>query len=68
MLAPDERAALLARMRGLHERRIQELEAVVAADGFDDDFDRLTCDYALGLNRWAREWALAAEARLAATA
>jgi PadR family transcriptional regulator AphA len=66
VLAPEERLALVQRMRELYERRIEQLEAVVLADAFDDEFDRMTTDFALGLSRWAREWTVALEDRVAA--
>jgi PadR family transcriptional regulator AphA len=66
VLDPGDRVALMARMRELHEERIVALEEQLAADEFDDAFDRLTTEYALGFNRWARDWAQAAEREVAA--
>lgn len=57
VLDPAERVALLQRMRALHERRIASLQAQIDAGEFDDAFDRLTTEYALAFNRWARDWA-----------
>ncbi len=66
VLAPAERLAIVRRMRELYERRVEQLEAVVAADAFDDEFDRITTDFALGLSRWGRDWTVALEQRVAA--
>jgi PadR family transcriptional regulator AphA len=66
VLDPADRVALLRRMRELHERRIAALEQQLAAGEFDDAFDRMTTEYALGFNRWARDWAQAAERDVAA--
>jgi len=60
VLDPSERVAIVERMRELHERRIAALEATLDADEFDDVFDRMATEYALGINRWARDWAAAA--------
>jgi DNA-binding PadR family transcriptional regulator len=56
VLDPCERAGLVDRMRAHHEARIEALQAQLEADAFDDVFDRLTAEYALGLNTWARDW------------
>jgi DNA-binding PadR family transcriptional regulator len=66
VLDPDDRVELLRRMADLHAQRIAALEEQLAADEFDDAFDRMTTDYALGFNRWARDWARAAQDGLAA--
>jgi PadR family transcriptional regulator, regulatory protein AphA len=66
VLEPADRLALLHRMRELHERRIVALEQRLAGGAFDDAFDRMTTEYGLGFNRWARDWAQAAERDLAA--
>ncbi len=61
VLDPDKRLALVHRLRDRHEQRIAELEAQVKAGEFDDVFDRLTTEYALGFNQWARDWCATAE-------
>ena len=66
VLGQADRVALVHRMREVHERRVDALEAQLAAGGFDDAFDRMTTEYALGFNRWARDWAREAEGRIAA--
>lgn len=66
VLDPGDRVALLHRMRELHEQRIAALEGQLATGEFDDAFDRLTTEYALGFNRWARDWARETEDRVAA--
>jgi DNA-binding PadR family transcriptional regulator len=66
VLPATERVALVRRMRALHERRVTELEAQVSEDAFDDAFDRMAVEYALGFNRWASAWAAEAEAAVVA--
>ena len=66
VLPADRRLGLVRSMRELYERRIEQLEAVLTADAFDDDFDRMTTDFALGLSRWARDWSVAVEQQVAA--
>ncbi len=56
VLDPGERAAVIERMRMLHERRIALLQRRLDEGGFDDPFHRMTIEYGLGWNRWAREW------------
>jgi PadR family transcriptional regulator AphA len=68
VLDPCERAGLVDRMREHHARRIEALEAQLAGDAFDDAFDRMTTEYALGLNRWAHDWCEANRDAVAATA
>lgn len=65
VLNPAERAAIVRCKRSLHERRVAELEELIEADRFDDPFDRMTTEFALGWNRWARDWCAATERRLA---
>jgi DNA-binding PadR family transcriptional regulator len=67
VLDPCDRAGIVDRMRVHHERRIEALEAQLAAAEFDDAFDRMTAEYALGLNRWARDWCEATRDAVAAT-
>ena len=56
VLSPTERREVLATKRRLHAERIEELEAQLSADRFDDRFHRLTAEYALGFHTWARDW------------
>lgn len=56
VLDRDERVAIVERMRERHELRIAELDARLAEDDFDDPCHRLTAEYGLGWNRWARDW------------
>lgn len=65
VLPPEDRLALVERLRGLHEQRARLLEARLEEDAFDDVYDRMTAEYALGFNRWAADWATEAEARIA---
>jgi DNA-binding PadR family transcriptional regulator len=66
VLAPADRVALVHRLRGLHELRVEALEDRLEENEFDDVYDRMTAEYALGFNRWAAEWAREAEERVAA--
>ena len=61
---PAQRVAIVRCMRELHERRIATLEAILRADDFDDEFDRMATEYQLGINRWARDWTVEAEQRV----
>ena len=65
VLSPADRVALVHRLRELHEERVGQLQERLAADEFDDVYDRMTTEYALGLNRWAADWAREAEGRVA---
>ena len=65
VLPHAERLALVRGLRELHERRARRLEERLEEDAFDDVYDRMTAEYALGLNRWAAGWAHAAETRIA---
>lgn len=66
VLSPPDRVALVHRLRDLHEHRAQALEARLEENAFDDAYDRMTAEYALGFNRWAVGWAREAEERVAA--
>ncbi len=63
---PTDRVALIHRLRVLHERRVQALEARLEEDEFDDVYDRMTAEYAVGFNRWAAGWAGEAEEHMRA--
>lgn len=56
VLAPSERAAVVERMRTRHEEQADGLRRRLAAGEFDDSFDRLSIEYLLGWNEWARDW------------
>lgn len=56
VLSPQERRGVLERMRALHARRIEQLQRRIDEGGFDDPFHKLTTEYGLGWNRWARDW------------
>jgi len=64
VLAPDEQLEVVRRKRALHEARIAELEARLEAGPFDDPFHRMTAEFGLGWNRWARDWCEQTERRL----
>jgi PadR family transcriptional regulator, regulatory protein AphA len=66
VLAPDERLSVLRAKRAAHEERIASLESRLAEGGFDDRFHRLTAEYGLGWNQWARDWCIEQEKLLAA--
>jgi len=65
VLGPEDRVTLVRRLRALHDERCRLLEERLDEGAFDDVYDRMTAEYALGLNRWAAGWAAAAEARVA---
>ncbi len=65
VLTPADRVALVHRLRELHEQRVRALEERLEENEFDDLYDRMTTEYALGFNRWAAEWAREAEERVA---
>ena len=67
VLAPAERTRVVRRMGELYERRVAQLQAVLAADEFDDEYDRMSHEFLLGLSRWARDWTAELHERLAAT-
>jgi DNA-binding PadR family transcriptional regulator len=66
VLSPPDRVALVHRLRELHEQRVRALEERLEEDQFDDVYDRMVAEYALGLNRWAAGWARDAEERVTA--
>jgi DNA-binding PadR family transcriptional regulator len=65
VLSPPDRVALVHRLRELHQQRVRALEERLEADEFDDVYDRMVAEYALGLHRWGSEWSRAAEQRVA---
>jgi DNA-binding PadR family transcriptional regulator len=66
VLPVPEQLELVRRMRAVHERRIEELDQRLATDEFDDPLHRLTIEFGVGWNTWAREWCDALERRLEA--
>jgi PadR family transcriptional regulator, regulatory protein AphA len=56
VLPPAEQLEVVQRMRSVHERRIAELGRLLEADAFDDPLHRLTIEFGVGWNTWAREW------------
>lgn len=56
LLEPSQRIAVVQRMGRAHAERIEQLEARLEAGHFDDPFHKLTIEYGLGWNRWARDW------------
>jgi PadR family transcriptional regulator, regulatory protein AphA len=64
VLEPDEQLQVVRRMRALHERRADALQALIDAGVFDDPFHRMTIEFGLGWNEWAIDWCGAAERRL----
>jgi DNA-binding PadR family transcriptional regulator len=64
VLRPGERLAVLRRMRVYHAGRVEQLEQRLAENRFDDPYHRLTAEYALGWNTWARDWCDSATAAL----
>lgn len=55
-LEPEDRSALLRRMRDRHRDRADALGRRLRDDGFDDPFHRLSIEYLLGWNEWAAGW------------
>jgi hypothetical protein len=51
-------------MRAVHERRLEELENRLAVGEFDDPLHRLTIEFGVGWNSWARNWCLGLEGAL----
>lgn len=64
VLCPGDRTALVRRLRKLHEARAHQLTQRLEEGAFDDVYDRMTAEYALGLNEWAAGWAREAETRI----
>lgn len=64
VLTPDERLDVIRRMHSLHQRRTEELQALIDAGQFDDPFHRMTIEFGLGWNQWACDWCSDTERRL----
>jgi DNA-binding PadR family transcriptional regulator len=56
VLRPQERLGVVSRMRAYHSERVERLQEHLTEGAFDDPYHRLTTEYALGWNRWARDW------------
>jgi PadR family transcriptional regulator, regulatory protein AphA len=56
VLDADERLEVIRRKHALHELRVRELEGLLDAGEFDDPFHKLTVEFGVGWNRWARDW------------
>ncbi|MGH2904455.1 MAG: PadR family transcriptional regulator [Solirubrobacteraceae bacterium] len=56
VLRPQERLDVVARMRAYHSERVEHLQERLSDGDFDDPYHRLTTEYALGWNSWARDW------------
>jgi DNA-binding PadR family transcriptional regulator len=65
VLAVSEQLQLARRMRAVHEGRIAELEQRLASNEFDDPLHRLTIEFGVGWNSWARDWCVTLEHTLA---
>jgi PadR family transcriptional regulator, regulatory protein AphA len=66
VLKPAERVEVVRRMEAVHEQRLQELQGQLDTGEFDDPFHRMTIEYGVGFNEWAKGWCAAAQRRLAA--
>jgi PadR family transcriptional regulator AphA len=56
VLHPHERLDVVIRMRAYHAERVERLQERLSSGVFDDPFHKLTTEYALGWNQWARDW------------
>jgi len=56
VLSAPERIAVIERMRLMHEQRMRQLRQRLDEGGFDAPCHRLTTEYGLGWNSWARDW------------
>lgn len=56
VLPRAEQLELVRRMRAVHEQRIGELERRLDVDQFDDPLHRVTIEFGVGWNTWARDW------------
>lgn len=64
VLPISEQLEVVRRMRTDHERRLTELERRLITEEFDTPLHRLTFEFGVGWNAWARDWCLAAEQSL----
>jgi DNA-binding PadR family transcriptional regulator len=65
VLEPEQRVEVVRRMEAVHEQRVAELQDQLDAGEFDDPFHRMTIEYGLRFNEWARDWCRTARRRLA---
>jgi DNA-binding PadR family transcriptional regulator len=56
VLPVAEQLQVVRRMRAVHARRIAELQQRLAAAEFDDPLHRVTIEFGVGWNMWARDW------------
>jgi PadR family transcriptional regulator, regulatory protein AphA len=56
VLHPEDRRGVVVRMRAYHSERVERLQELLSEGDFDDPYHRLTTEYALGWNSWARDW------------
>lgn len=56
VLDGEQQREVVRRMRSVHEERIDELQGRLAIDEFDDPLHRLTIEFGIGWNTWARDW------------
>ena len=54
--SPNSGSRWSRRMEAVHEQRVAELRHQLDAGEFDDPFHRMTVEYGLGFNEWARDW------------
>jgi PadR family transcriptional regulator, regulatory protein AphA len=64
VLDPEQRLDVIGRMRAAHEQRATELQGQIDGGEFDDPFHRMTIEFGLGFNKWARDWCVTTERRL----
>lgn len=66
VLPRERQLELVRRMRGVHERRIAELERGLATQEPGDPLRRRSMEFGVGWNTWARDWCEETERQLAA--
>jgi DNA-binding PadR family transcriptional regulator len=64
VLPPEQQLEVVRRMRAVHKRRTQELSERLANGRFDDPLHRVTIEFLLGWNSWARDWCVSVEGEL----
>lgn len=65
VLEPEARLRLLRDMKAVHQRQLDQLQARLATDQFDDPLHRMAFEFGLGFHEWARDWCSAAERAIA---
>jgi PadR family transcriptional regulator AphA len=68
VLKPEQQTDVIRRMRAVHQRRVEELEALLELGEFDDPLHRMTIEFGVGSNRWAVSWCDEGERKIAAAA